>query len=133
MTQTAERLEHTLAKLHFQAQLDQLRKDLRDLRQPRARLDSAVAKQKEAEAKGPKRTENLRHAEETLRAAQNEKAAADSVLQAAREAATPPQRRLNIVLKRHDRPAPKLSVFVFSEKLITKRECMFPVSCAWEL
>ena len=59
-TQKAEKLESLLATLApndllreaLQPQLDQLKKDLRDPRPPGARLDSAVAKQRKAEAKG---------------------------------------------------------------------------------
>ena len=73
----------------LQPQLDQLRKDLRDPRQPGARLDSAVAKQKKAEAKVARCEEALRQAEDSLRLAREERAAADSELKAAREAAAP--------------------------------------------
>ena len=59
MTQKAESLAHILETFpesdplreEFQNQLDQLHNDLRDPRQPGARLDSAIAKQRKAEAK----------------------------------------------------------------------------------
>ena len=96
-TQKADKLEALLATLDpkdplredLQPQLDQLRNDLRDPRQPGARLDSAVAKQRKAEAKVAKCEEALRQAEESLRLAREEKTAADSELKAAREAASP--------------------------------------------
>ena len=97
LAQKADKLEHLLATLDetdplredLQPQLDQLRKDLRDPRQPGARLDSAVAKQKKAEAKVARCEEALRQAEDSLRLAREERAAADSELKAAREAAAP--------------------------------------------
>ena len=97
MTQKAESLAHILETLpesdplreEFQNQLDQLRNDLRDPRQPGARLDSAIAKQRKAEAKVQKCKEALKQAEEALHSAQEEKAASDSELKAARAAATP--------------------------------------------
>ena len=96
-TQKADKLEALLATLDpkdplredLQPQLDQLRNDLRDPRQPGARLDSAVAKQKKAEAKVARCEEALRQAEDSLRLAHEERAAADSELKAAREAAAP--------------------------------------------
>ena len=97
MTQKAESLAQILETLpesdplreEFQNQLDQLRNDLRDPRQPGARLDSAIAKQRKAEAKVQKCKEALKQAEEALHSAQEEKAASDSELKAARAAATP--------------------------------------------
>ena len=97
LAQKADKLENLLATLDdtdplredLQPQLDQLRKDLRDPRQPGARLDSAVAKQKKAEAKVARCKEALRQAEDSLRLAREERAAADSELKAAREAAAP--------------------------------------------
>ena len=94
-TQKADKLEALLATLDpkdplredLQPQLDQLRNDLRDPRQPGARLDSAVAKKRKAEAKVAKCEEALRQAEESLRLAK--KKTADSELKAAREAASP--------------------------------------------
>ena len=120
LAQKADKLENLLATLDdadplrkdLQPQLDQLRKDLRDPRQPGARLDSAVAKQKKAEAKVARCEEALRQAEDSLRLAREERAAADSELKAAREAAAPapapptiPQGgcRLEIVLRGHGR------------------------------
>ena len=96
-TQKADKLEALLATLDpkdplredLQPQLDQLRNDLRDPRQPGARLDSAVAKKRKAEAKVAKCEEALRQAEESLRVAKEENTAADSELKAAREAASP--------------------------------------------
>ena len=96
-TQKADKLEALLATLDpkdplredLQPQLDQLRNDLRDPRQPGARLDSAVAKKRKAEAKVAKCEEALRQAEESLRLAKEENTAADSELKAAREAASP--------------------------------------------
>ena len=72
-TPKANKLEALLATLDpedplredLQPQLDQLRNDLRDPRQPGARLDSAVAKQHKAEAKVAKCEEALRQAEES--------------------------------------------------------------------
>ena len=97
LTQKAESLAHILETLpesdplreEFQNQLEQLRNDLRDPRQPGARLDSAIAKQRKAEAKVQKCKEALKQAEEALHSAQEEKAASDSELKAARAAATP--------------------------------------------
>ena len=97
LAQKADKLENLLATLDdadplredLQPQLDQLRTDLRDPRQPGARLDSAVAKQKKAEAKVARCEEALRQAEDSLRLAREERAAADSELKAAREAAAP--------------------------------------------
>ena len=96
-TQKADKLEALLATLDpkdplredLQPQLDQLRNDLRDPRQPGARLDSAVAKKRKAEAKVTKCEEALRQAEDSLRLAKEENAAAESELKAAREAASP--------------------------------------------
>ena len=78
MTQKADRLAHiftTLPELDhlqedFQSQLDQLRNDLRDPRQPGARLDSAIAKQRKGGAKVQKCKEALKQAEEALQSAQ---------------------------------------------------------------
>ena len=99
MTQKAESLANILETLpesdplreEFQHQLDRLRNDLRDPRQPGARLDSAIAKQRKAEAKVQKCKEAVKQAEEALLAAQDEKAASDShsELKAAWAAATP--------------------------------------------
>ena len=97
MTQKAEKLAHILTTLpesdplreDFPSKLDQLRNDLRDPRQPGARLDSAIAKQRKAEAKVQKCKETLKQAEEALQSAQEEKTASDSELKAARAAATP--------------------------------------------
>ena len=97
MTQKAERLAHILAALRSRTLSErssrtswtQLRNDLRDPRQPGARLDSAIAKQRKAEAKVQKCKEALKQAEEALHSAQEEKAASDSELKAARAAATP--------------------------------------------
>ena len=97
LAQKADKLENLLATLDdtdplredLQPQLDQLRRDLRDPRQPGARLDSAVAKQKKAKAKVACCEEALPQAEDSLWLAREERAAADSELKAAREAAAP--------------------------------------------